>query len=183
MSGNSDKELIQLISNPKTEQIGFKRFYHLYAKRLYWHINDMLANHDDTNDVLQDVMVKSWKGLKNFRGDSSIYSWLYRIATNQCITFLKKKKNSKAVSIDSEENNLEESIEASHDVDTVKTLELLQAALETLPEKQKQVFSLRYYDELSYAQISHQLNTSVGALKASYHHAATKIEKFIKQHS
>jgi RNA polymerase sigma-70 factor (ECF subfamily) len=184
MSGKeTDQKILQLIRNPATERSGFQLLYTSYAERLYWHLRGVLNNHNDADDVLQDVFVKAWKGLKNFRGDSALYSWLYRIGTNECITFMKKRQKNLSISIHDDENGYEETIEAKGDIDTVKTLELLQNALDTLPEKQKQVFCLRYYDELSYKEISEQLGTSVGALKASYHHAVSKIQEYISQHN
>lgn len=182
MSGiDTDKTILELIRNPATERSGFRLLYSTYSERLYWHLRGILNNHEDADDVLQDVLVKAWRGLKNFRGDSAIYSWLYRIGTNECISYLKKRQKNVSVSIHKDENGYEETIEANGDVDTAKTLKLLQKALDALPQKQKQVFCLRYYDEMSYNEISEQLGTSVGALKASYHHAVSKIQEFIEQ--
>ncbi len=183
MSGTEiDQKILRLIENPATERSGFHLLYTTYSKRLYWHINGILNDHDSTNDVLQEVLVKAWKGLKSFRGDASIYSWLYRIATNQSITHLNKSKKSQVVSIHDQESSFDQKMIADEDVDSAKTLDLLQKALDTLPEKQRIVFCMRYFDEMSYSQISDQLNTSQGALKASYHHAVSKIEKFIQAH-
>ncbi|MFY0672517.1 MAG: RNA polymerase sigma factor [Bacteroidia bacterium] len=183
MSGiDTDQKILKLIGNPDTERSGFQLLYTTYAKRLYWHLRGILKNHEDADDVLQDVLVKSWKGLKNFRGDSALYSWLYRIGTNECITFLKRREKNMSLSIHGDDTRLEETIEAKTDIDTSKTLALLQQALDLLPEKQKQVFCLRYYDELTYKEIAEKLGTSIGALKASYHHAVSKIQEHILKH-
>ena len=181
MSGEStDKEILSLIANPSTEQLGFKLLYSTYSKRLYWHIRNMVQNHDDADDLLQDVLVKAWKGLKRFRADSAIYTWLYRIASNECITFLKKKNKAVVLSLNSDENKEEGKLKSDENIDGIKLLATLQKALDTLPEKQRQVFCMRYYDEMTYQDISEKLGTTVGSLKASYHHAVIKVEKFFK---
>lgn len=183
MSGEElDKQILFLIANPKTEKQGFELLYKHYTKRLYWHIRKIVGNHEDADDVLQNVLIKAWKALKNFRGDASIYTWLYRIGSNECITFLNKRNKTKAVSLSDDENALENTLTADQRMDSAKVLAQLQSALDTLPEKQKQVFCMRYYDEMPYQTISEQLGTSVGALKASYHHAVNKIENYFQAH-
>ena len=142
----------------------------------------MVIEHQDANDVLQNVFIKVWKGLDNFRQDSQLYTWLYRIATNECFTFLEKQKRSRTSSLDNEDNPLINKIEADKNFDANKIEWKLQLGIQKLPEKQKLVFNLRYYDEMPYEEMSKILGTSEGALKASYHHAVKKIEDFILNH-
>jgi len=153
-----------------------------YQQRIYWHIRRMVQNHDDTDDVMQNTFVKIW----NFRADSQLFTWMYRIATNETITFLNSRNKRTTISFETNESSDEEGyspanyIQAeSNQVDGDDIQARLQKAIDALPEKQKIVFNLRYYDEMPYEQMSDVLGTSVGALKASYHHAAQKIEKFL----
>ena len=139
----------------------------------------MLVDHDDTNDVLQNMFIKVWKGLENFREDSQLFTWLYRIATNECLTFLEQRKKRTSVGLDDDESGLSNTIKADEGFDANKLEWKLQLAIQKLPEKQRLVFNLRYYDEMPYEEMSRVLDTSEGALKASYHHAAKKIEDFI----
>jgi RNA polymerase sigma-70 factor (ECF subfamily) len=141
-----------------------------------------VVQHEDANDVLQNTFIRVWKSLENFREDSQLYTWLYRIATNECLSFLEQKKRKAALSMDEEENSLTGSIQADKDFDPAKIEWKLQLAMQQLPEKQRLVFSLRYYDEMPYSEMSKVLDTSEGALKASYHHAVKKIEDFILNH-
>ena len=147
-----------------------------YQKRLYFHIRRMVIDHDDANDVLQNTFIKVWNNLENFKEQSQLYTWLYRIATNECLTFLEQLKRRKAASLESLEDALTDRL--SHDKHfTGNEIEMkLQRAILSLPEKQRVVFNLRYYDEMPYEEMSAVLRTSVGALKASYHHAAKKVE-------
>jgi RNA polymerase sigma factor (sigma-70 family) len=147
---------------------------------LYWHIRRMVVDHDDANDVLQNVFIKVWNGLQNFREDSQLYTWLYRIATNESLTFLDQQKRRSTVSMNEEEAGLSNKIKAEERFDARKLEWKLQLAIQKLPEKQRAVFTLRYYDEMPYEEMSRVLETSEGALKASYHHAVKKIEEFIK---
>ncbi|MES2883134.1 MAG: sigma-70 family RNA polymerase sigma factor, partial [Bacteroidota bacterium] len=148
----------------------------------YWHIRRMLADHEDANDVLQNVFIRVWNGLENFREDSQLYTWLYRIATNESLTFLEGRKKRTAVSLSDVETGLENKIKADKHFDPNRIEWKLQLAMQQLPEKQKLVFGLRYYDEMPYEEMSRVLGTSEGALKASYHHAVKKIEDYIKNH-
>ena len=179
---NKDTEkkiLLQLRSSESFDK-GFRNLVQTYQERLYWHIRQMVNLHDDADEVLQNTFIKIYKGIKNFRGDSKLYTWLYRIATNECMTFLKKKQKHMTVALDNEEGSVAHTLKADNYFDGDKVDVLLKQALATLPEKQRQVFVLRYFDELSYNDISELLNTSVGGLKASYHHAVKKIEAFVK---
>jgi RNA polymerase sigma-70 factor (ECF subfamily) len=143
----------------------------------------MVVVHDDANDVIQNVWIRVWKGLENFRSDSQLYTWLYRIATNECLSFLDQQKRKGAVSLDQEGGvNLSEQVRAEQYFDADKAEWKLQLAIQALPEKQKLVFTLRYYDEMPYEEMSRVLETSEGALKASYHHAVKKVEDYLLNH-
>lgn len=174
-----DKELLVQFNKPELKESAFTAIIKKYQEKLYWHIRRMLVDHDDTNDVLQNVFIKVWKGLENFREDSQLYTWLYRIATNECLTFLDQQKRKASVSLDEGESGLSNKVLADTGFDANKLEWKLQLAIQHLPEKQRLVFNLRYYDEMPYEEMSRILDTSEGALKASYHHAAKKIEDFI----
>lgn len=153
-----------------------------YRERLYWQIRRMVHSHDDADDILQNVLIKVWRYLDNFEQQSQLHTWLYRITVNETLTFIRQQKRKATVAID------EAPVEASAGStgggpDSAAIQQLLEKAMNTLPEKQRMVFSLRYYDEMPYEEMSRVLDTSVGALKASYHHAVKKIEVYIKQHS
>ncbi|HJU45535.1 MAG TPA: sigma-70 family RNA polymerase sigma factor [Chitinophagaceae bacterium] len=174
-----DSELITQYRNPATRESGYTAIIKKYQEKLYWHIRRMVIDHEDTNDVLQNVFIRVWKGLENFREDAQLYTWLYRIASNESLTFLEQKKKKSAISLNEVEAGLSNTIRADKDFDANKLEWKLQLAIQQLPEKQQIVFNLRYYDEMPYAEMSRVLGTSEGALKASYHHAAKKIEEFI----
>jgi len=174
-----DKELLYEFSQPLLKEKAFTAIIKKYQEKLYWHIRRMLVDHDDTNDVLQNMFIKVWKGLENFREDSQLFTWLYRIATNESLTFLEQQKKKAVISINGVESGLSNKIKADEGFDANKLEWKLQLAIQNLPEKQRLVFNLRYYDEMPYEEMSRILDTSEGALKASYHHAAKKIEDFI----
>ena len=174
-----DEELVGLFNENATKEKAFTLIVQKYQERLYWHIRRMLVQHDDTNDVLQNVFLKAWRGLINFRGDSGLYTWLYRIATNESLTHLEKLKRKRSFSLSDHENGLSNLVKAEKGFDSNKLEWKLQLAIQSLPEKQRAVFTLRYYDEMPYEQMSEVLETSVGSLKASYHHASKKIQEFI----
>ena len=176
----NDKALLLQFKEAATKEKAFTSILKKYQERLYWHIRRMVVDHEDTNDVLQNMFIKVWGGLDNFREDSQLYTWMYRIATNECLTHLEKQKRRVSVSLDDEDSGLEDKIKASENFDANKLEWKLQLAIQQLPEKQRLVFNLRYYDELPYEEMSRILETSEGALKASYHHAAKKIEDFIR---
>ena len=146
---------------------------------MYWHIRRMVVEHEDANDVLQNMFIKVWKSLENFREDSQLYTWLYRIATNESLTFLQQQKKRSSLSLSDDESTLSNRIKADEHFDANKLEWKLQLAIQKLPEKQRAVFNLRYYDEMPYEEMSRVLETSEGALKASYHHAVKKIEDYI----
>lgn len=177
-----DKELLLQFADPSTKERAYTSIIKKYQEKLYWHIRRMVVAHEDANDVLQNMFIKVWRGLENFREDSQLYTWLYRIATNESLTFLEQQKKRTAVSLSDEESGLANKVKASEHFDANKLEWKLQLAIQQLPEKQKVVFSLRYYDEMPYEEMSRVLETSEGALKASYHHAAKKIEDFILNH-
>lgn len=181
MADKSDKELLQLFQERNKRNDAFGQLVKKYQERLYWHIRKIVISHDDANDVMQNTFIKVWKNLANFREDSQLFTWLYRIATNESITFLNKKKKKYALPLIDVETQLENSLESDQFFTGDEMQRKLQKAILTLPEKQRIVFNMKYFDNMKYEQISEILETSVGALKASYHHAVKKIEKYIKE--
>jgi len=181
-----DSEILNLFQNEQSREKAFTLLVKKYQERLYWHIRRMLVHHEDTNDVLQNMFVKIWRSLANFRQDSSLYTWMYRIATNETLTYLEqqKKRRSLSISDDGSElgNVLSNSLKAEKGFDPNNLEWKLQLAIQSLPEKQRAVFTLRYYDEMPYEKMAEVLETSEGSLKASYHHAAKKVEEFIRNH-
>ena len=163
----------------KDKATAFSGIVRTYQERLYWHIRKMVLSHDDANDILQDVFMKAWKGLDNFRGDSQISTWLYRIATNETLSFLSQKKARMMNSFEDVEELMLQNLQADTYFEGDEVQLKLQKAIITLPEKQRLVFNMRFYDEMPYEEMSKILDTSVGALKASYHHAARKVEDFL----
>ncbi|MFT3705851.1 MAG: sigma-70 family RNA polymerase sigma factor [Agriterribacter sp.] len=181
-SHSDDVVLLQEFRNPVTKEKAYTAIIKKYQEKLYWHIRRMVVHHEDTNDILQNVFIKVWNGLENFREDSQLYTWLYRIATNESLTYIEQQKRKSSLSIDNEENPIAARLQADKDFDGAKAEWKLQMAVQELPEKQRLVFNLRYYDEMPYEEMSRVLDTSEGALKASYHHAVKKIEDFILNH-
>jgi len=181
-TAQDDIELLMRFRNPETREAAYTAIIKKYQERLYWHIRRMVVDHEDTNDVLQNVFIRVWRGLENFKEESQLYTWLYRIATNEALTFIENAKKRSAVSLSDVESGLENKVKASQHFDANKLEWKLQLAIQQLPEKQRVVFSLRYYDEMPYEEMSRILETSEGALKASYHHAVKKIEDYIKNH-
>ncbi|MDX5419961.1 MAG: RNA polymerase sigma factor [Hymenobacteraceae bacterium] len=176
-----DKELLEKFANPNTRNLAFNQLIRKYQQKIYWHIRKMVIDHDDADDLTQEVFIKVWKNLENFRQDAQLYTWLYRIATNECLTFLSSKRKKFFLPINDVAAELTEKIDSSSDIDGDEIQLKLQKALLRLPDKQRLVFNMKYYDELKYEEISAILGTSVGALKASYHLAVKKIEEFLKQ--
>ena len=177
---HNDKRILTLLSKDATMEQGFRLLMEAYQERLYWHVRRMVHDHEDANDVLQNCFVKVYRGIRKFEGKSKLYTWLYRIATNEAITFMNKEKQKTTTSIDSEENSLSNQLKADPYFDGDEIQTWLKVAIGKLPEKQQLVFNLRYFDEMSYADMSEMLDTSQGALKASFHHAVKKIEKYVK---
>jgi RNA polymerase sigma factor (sigma-70 family) len=174
-----DQALLRLFHVEKTKEKAYTSIIKKYQERLYWHIRRMVVNHEDANDVLQNVFIKVWRGLENFREDAQLYTWLYRIATNESLSYIEQQKKRTSVSFDDVASGLENKLVAEKGFDANKLEWKLQAAIQTLPEKQRAVFNLRYYDEMPYEEMSQVLDTSAGALKASYHHAVKKIEEYL----
>lgn len=177
-----EKLFLERLTNPKTQEKAFRELVNLYKERLYWHIRKIVISHEDTHDVLQNTFIKIFKGIPNFKGDSKIFSWMYRIATNESITFLTKEAKKSNVSIDDHQLNAIHSLQSDilFDGDAIQLL--LQKAIQLLPHKQRIVFNMKYFDNLKYEEISEILGTSVGALKASYFHAVKKIKEHIETH-
>lgn len=181
MQKYSDKELIQLLEENGNKNYAFSFIVHAYKERLYWHVRRMVIDHNDADDLVQETFIKAWEKLDQFQGKSQLFTWLYRIATNHCLEFLKRKKRRALLSFSGLESELTGKLEADPYFSGNEMERLFQRALLKLPEKQRIVFNMKYFDELKYSEISKILGTSEGALKASYHQAVKKIEKFVKE--
>ncbi len=179
MQEYSDQELLDQFSKQETRNYSFNLLIRKYQQKLYWHIRRIVIDHDDADDVIQNTFIKVWNGLDKFNGESQLYTWLYRIATNESLTFLKQKKLRAGVSLDSVEYGLANGLTDDNYFSGDEIQKKLQNAILTLPEKQRLVFNMKYYEEMKYDEMSEVLGTSVGALKASYHHAVKKIEEYI----
>lgn len=177
----SDAELIAFSKESSSSDRAFREVLVRYQKRVYFHVRRIVIDHDDASDVLQNTFIKVYGGLSNFRSDSKLFTWIYRIATNEALTFLKKKKLRFFIPLVDVESQLSRQIETDPLVSADQIQQKLQKAILRLPEKQRVVFNMRYYDEIPYEEMSAILGTSVGALKASYHHAFKKIEKFLRE--
>ena len=177
-----DQQIVESLKDPSTREIAFRHLISKYKERLYWHIRKIVLNHDDADDVLQNSMIKIWNGMGSFRGESSLFTWLYRIATNESITFLNQRNRRMSTSLSEENEYLVENLESDPYFDGDEWQLLLQKAIATLPEKQRLVFNMKYFDEIKYEDMSVILDTSVGALKASYFHAVRKVEEYVKVH-
>lgn len=171
---------MQKLQDPISRNEAFKEMLKLFKERLYWHIRNIVKDHDDTDDVLQNTFIKIFKNIDGFKGDSRLYSWMYRIATNESLSFLSQKAKKLQISSEELQQNLINNLEADtyFDGDAIKLK--LQKAIATLPEKQQLVFNMKYFQELKYREMAEILDTSEGALKASYHIAAKKIENILK---
>lgn len=174
-----DKELLAKIRNPDSRSYGFNLLIRAYQQRVYWHVRKMVIDHDDADDLTQETFIKVHKYIDGFREDSQLFTWIYRIATNECLTFLQKKKRRFFLPIGDVSAELGSKIDSSNHLSGDEIHLTLQKALLILPDKQRLVFNMKYFDEMSYEQISEVTNTSIGALKASYHHAVKKIEEFL----
>ncbi len=174
-----DSELIEKLKNEDTRNYAFNLLVRKYQERIYWHIRKMVISHDDSDDLVQEVFVKVWKYLDKFRGDAQLYTWIYRIATNECLSFLAKKKKRFFLPLVDVEKELADHIDSGHHYSGDEVQIKLQKALLKLPDKQRMVFNMKYFDDMKYDQIAKITDTSVGALKASYHHAVKKIEHIL----
>ncbi len=172
----TDEEILLQFKEPASKEKAFRNLLNVYQERLYYHVRRYVHNHEDTNDILQNTCIKVWNAIDNFRGESGLYTWLYRIAGNEAITFLNKNKKRNEVDIEQTTANYRS---AADTIDGDEMTLKLERAIATLPDKQKQVFIMRYYDEMPYEKMAEISETSVGALKASYHHAVKKIEEIL----
>lgn len=179
MSKISDTEILERFKNPATKEAAFTLLMQKYQEKIYWIIRRIVIDHEDANDVCQNMFIKVWRNLDNFKENSQLYTWLYRIATNESLTYVNRKKKKAALQISTENYDLTKQLEADTYFEGDKLQIHLQNAIASLPDKQRAVFLLRYYDEMKYEDMSEMLDTSVGALKASYHHAVKKIEKYL----
>ncbi len=174
-----EKDFIKELLDPKTQNIAFQKLLRTYQKPLYNHIRNIVLNHDDTDDVLQNTFIKIFQHLKNFKGDSKLFSWMYRIATNEAITFINNKAKRNGTTSEAMQTKIVENLQSDVYFDGNEIQAKLQKAIVQLPEKQQLVFKMKYFEEIKYENMSEILGTSVGALKASYHHAVKKIEEFM----
>lgn len=175
----SDKELVSLLNDPMTRREGFSAMVNQYSKQLYWKVRHIVMDHEDTNDILQNSFIKAWKGLDTFQGKSSVSTWLYRIAVNEALDFVRKQKLTESISTD-EDLSVANRLLADEYFDGDETQAQLQEAVAKLPEVQRVVFTMKYFDEMKYSEMSKVLHTSEGALKASYHLAVKKITEYFQ---
>lgn len=176
----AEVDLVEELKDSKTQSRAFEVLVNTYKQRLYWHIRSIVLNHDDADDVLQNTFVKVFRNIANFKGESKLYSWMYRIATNEALSFLKQKTRKQGINNEELQNHLLANLEADVYFEGDEIQLKLQKAIATLPEKQKLVFNMKYFQELKYEEISEILETTVGGLKASYHLATKKIEAYLK---
>jgi len=174
-----DQELISRIKNPESRNFGYNLLIKKYQQRIYWHIRKMVIDHDDADDLVQETFIKVYRHIESFRADSQLFTWIYRIATNECLNFLKKKKRRFFLPIGDVEHELKQKIDQSPMIEGDEIQKKLQKALLKLPDKQRLVFNMKYFDEMKYEAIAEITGTSVGSLKANYHHAVKKIEEFV----
>ena len=181
MNPYNEQEVIALLKIPERQHEAFKRIVEAYSEQLYWQIRRMVLSHDDANDILQNTFVKAWTNIDYFRGDAKISTWLYRIALNECLTFINKKQQQNPQSIDETDTDLLNKLESDSYFDGDKLQTDFLKAVHNLPEKQQIIFNLKYFKEMKYEEISEIMGTSIGALKASYHHAVKKIEAYLEK--
>ena len=174
-----DKDLIEKIRNPESRNYGFNLLVREYQQKIYWHIRKMVIDHEDANDLVQEVFIKVWNNLDNFRAESQLYTWIYRIATNECLNYLSRRKRKYLISWGNAEKELSEKIDNSSFIEGNEIQKKLQKVLLKLPDKQRLVFNMKYFDDMKYEDIAEITGTSVGSLKASYHIAVKKIEEFM----
>ena len=177
---HDDEQLIEQLRDPQRCRKAFNEVIKIYTEPLYWQIRKMVIDHDDANDVLQNTFIKAWSSIENFRGDAKLSTWLYKIAINESITFINKEKQRNNVSLDDDDSFLINSLASDEWFDGDDLRLELQKAINSLPEKQRLIFNMLYFDDMKYEDMSEILGTTVGALKASYHHAVKKIEKFFE---
>ena len=178
----NEKEIVVLLQDPTRQREAFARVVKEYSEQLYWQIRRLVLTHEDANDILQNTFIKAWTNIEYFRGDAKMSTWLYRIALNECLTFLNKQRASQQLSIDEAETEMINQLESDTYFDGDETQKVFLQAVKQLPNKQQMIFNLKYFKEMKYEEISEILGTSIGALKASYHHAVKKIESFLEKH-
>lgn len=176
-----DKELLLKIRNPDSRNYGFNMLVRTYQQRVYWHVRKMVIDHDDADDLTQEIFIKIHKYIDTFREDSQLFTWIYRIATNECLSFLNKKKRRFFLPIEDVTQQLIAKVDNDPDLDGDEIQKRLQKAILQLPEKQRLVFNMKYFDDMPYEHMAEVTQTSVGALKASFHHAVKKIEEFLAE--
>lgn len=180
MEKYDERKIMSLLSNPVTRRQAFGMVVNQYGEQLYWQVRRIVLSHDDANDVMQNVFVKAWSNIETFRNDSKLSTWLYRIAVNESLDFMRRRKNAPTVSADDADTGVANALLADKYFDGDETEAQLQQAISRLPEVQRMVFNMRYYDEMKYSDMSKVMGTSVGALKASYHIAVKKISDYFK---
>ena len=178
----NEKEIVVLLQDPARQREAFARIVKEYSEQLYWQIRRLVLTHEDANDILQNTFIKAWTNIDYFRGDAKMSTWLYRIALNECLTFLNKQNATSQLSIDDIDSEMLNKLESDTYFDGDNTQKVFLRAIHQLPEKQLMVFNLKYFKEMKYEDMSDILGTSIGALKASYHHAVKKIEAFLEKH-
>ncbi len=177
----TEETLVKELKQQETQAKAFEVLVNTYKERLYWHIRRIVLNHDDADDVLQNTFIKVYRNINGFKGESKLFSWMYRIATNESLTFLKQKSKKLGISDEELKNNMVQNLQSDVYFEGDEIQLKLQKAMATLPDKQKLVFTMKYFQEMKYEEISEVLETSVGGLKASYHLAVKKIEAYIKE--
>lgn len=182
MDKYDDNQIKALLLKPETQRRGFEMLVRQYSEQLYWQVRRIVLTHEDSNDVLQNAFLKAWNALSSFHGDSKVLTWMSRIAINESLDFVRRQKNMSVVSTDDTESSVANTLMADEYFDGDETEAQLQEAIASLPEVQRTVFTLRYYDEMKYSEMSKLLDTSEGSLKASYHIAVKKISEFFKSH-
>ena len=180
MEKYDDQQIKDMLMKPATQRKGFEAMVRLYSEQLYWQVRRIVLMHDDANDVLQNAFLKAWNALDSFHGDSKVFTWMTRICINESLDFVRRQKNMAIVSADDEDTGIANTLVADRYFDGEETETQLQQAIAQLPDVQRTVFILRYYDEMKYSEMSHVLGTSEGALKASYHIAVKKITEYFK---
>lgn len=175
----NEEDVVKQLRDPAAQRVAFTQIVNFYGEKLYWQIRKMVLNHDDANDLLQNTFLKAWTNIDYFRGEAKLSTWLYKIAINECITFLNRQRALNNVSIDDTDTFMLERLKGDEYFDGDAAQMKLQEAILTLPEKQRAVFNLKYFDDMKYEEMSEIFGTSVGALKASYHHAVKKVEEFL----
>ncbi len=179
MSSYNEEEIIQNLQTPSKKREAFGKIVEHYSQTVYWQIRRIVISHDDADDVLQNTFIKAWRNIDTFRGDSKLSTWLYKIAFNESLTFISNRRQT--IPIDTDTENLSEELMSDPYFDGDQAQAILQEAISTLPDKQRLVFTLKYFQEMKYEAMSELLSTSVGALKATYHHAVKKVEHFLNQ--